>query len=86
MSLYICFCVLPVVGCRRPPIPVHGSTEGIFHHSGERVTFRCDPGFELRGIRTAICLQDGTWSAPAPQCGKRPEREGHSTTNNLDAW
>uniref|UniRef100_A0A4W5LNW3 Inactive serine protease PAMR1 n=1 Tax=Hucho hucho TaxID=62062 RepID=A0A4W5LNW3_9TELE len=57
-----------VVGCRRPPIPVHGSTEGIFHHSGAQVTFRCDPGFELRGIRIAICLQDGTWSAPAPQC------------------
>ncbi|XP_064785805.1 inactive serine protease PAMR1-like isoform X2 [Oncorhynchus masou masou] len=57
-----------VVGCRRPPVPVHGSTEGIFHHSGARVTFRCDPGFELRGIRTAICLQDGTWSTPAPQC------------------
>uniref|UniRef100_A0AAZ3NYG4 Inactive serine protease PAMR1 n=1 Tax=Oncorhynchus tshawytscha TaxID=74940 RepID=A0AAZ3NYG4_ONCTS len=57
-----------VVGCRRPPVPVHGSTEGIFHHSGARVTFRCDPGFGLRGIRTAICLQDGTWSTPAPQC------------------
>ncbi|XP_033997161.1 inactive serine protease PAMR1 isoform X2 [Trematomus bernacchii] len=57
-----------VVGCRRPPVPTHGSTEGLFHHSGTRITFRCDPGFELRGFRTAICLRDGTWSAPAPQC------------------
>ncbi|KAM7396494.1 hypothetical protein PAMP_019529 [Pampus punctatissimus] len=57
-----------VVGCRRPPVPTHGSTEGVFHHSGARVTFRCDPGFELRGFQTAICLTDGTWSAPAPQC------------------
>ncbi|CAK6960018.1 inactive serine protease PAMR1 [Scomber scombrus] len=57
-----------VVGCRRPPVPTHGSTEGVFHHSGARITFRCDPGFELRGYRTAICLSDGSWSAPAPQC------------------
>ncbi|XP_075996788.1 inactive serine protease PAMR1 [Genypterus blacodes] len=57
-----------VVGCRRPPVPTHGSTEGVFYHSGARITFRCDPGFELRGFRSAICLSDGTWSAPAPQC------------------
>ncbi|XP_034542652.1 inactive serine protease PAMR1 [Notolabrus celidotus] len=57
-----------VVGCQRPPVPTHGSTEGLFHHSGARITFRCDPGFELRGIRTAICLNDGSWSAPAPKC------------------
>lgn len=59
-----------VVGCHRPPVPTHGSTEGLFHHSGARITFRCDPGFELRGFRTAICLSDGTWSASAPECGK----------------
>lgn len=57
-----------VVGCRRPPVPAHGSTEGLFHHSGARITFRCDPGFELRGFRSAVCLRDGTWSAPAPEC------------------
>ncbi|XP_072241635.1 inactive serine protease PAMR1 [Leuresthes tenuis] len=57
-----------VVGCHRPPVPTHGSTEGLFHHSGARITFHCDPGFELRGFRTAICLSDGTWSAPAPEC------------------
>ncbi|TKS73256.1 Inactive serine protease PAMR1 [Collichthys lucidus] len=57
-----------VVGCHRPPVPSHGSTEGLFQHSGARITFRCDPGFELRGFRSAICLRDGTWSAPAPEC------------------
>ncbi|XP_028307229.1 inactive serine protease PAMR1 isoform X2 [Gouania willdenowi] len=57
-----------VVGCRRPPVPTHGSTEGLFHHSAARVTFRCDPGFELQGFHSAICLIDGTWSAPAPKC------------------
>uniref|UniRef100_A0A8C8FXZ8 Inactive serine protease PAMR1 n=1 Tax=Oncorhynchus tshawytscha TaxID=74940 RepID=A0A8C8FXZ8_ONCTS len=57
-----------VVGCRRPPVPVHGTTEGVFHNSGAQVIFSCDPGFELRGVRTAVCLRDGTWSAPAPQC------------------
>lgn len=57
-----------VVGCRRPPVPAHGSTKGVFHHSGARITFHCDTGFELRGFRTAICLRDGTWSAPVPEC------------------
>ncbi|XP_040019442.2 inactive serine protease PAMR1 [Gasterosteus aculeatus] len=57
-----------VVGCRRPPVPTRGSTEGLFLHSGARVTFRCDPGLELRGFHSAICLSDGTWSAPAPEC------------------
>nr|XP_029490336.1 inactive serine protease PAMR1-like [Oncorhynchus nerka] len=57
-----------VVGCRRPPVPVHGTTEGVFHNSGAQVIFSCDPGFKLRGVRTAVCLRDGTWSAPAPQC------------------
>ncbi|KAJ8003028.1 hypothetical protein DPEC_G00165110 [Dallia pectoralis] len=57
-----------VVGCRRPPVPVHGSTEGVFHHSGAQVTFHCDPGYELKGTLTAICLLDGTWSAPVPRC------------------
>ncbi|KAM3610056.1 uncharacterized protein V6R79_024531 [Siganus canaliculatus] len=57
-----------VVGCQRPPVPTHGMTEGLFHHSGARITFRCEPGFELQGLRTAICLSDGTWSAPVPKC------------------
>uniref|UniRef100_A0A3Q2T3U7 Inactive serine protease PAMR1 n=1 Tax=Fundulus heteroclitus TaxID=8078 RepID=A0A3Q2T3U7_FUNHE len=57
-----------VVGCHRPPVPKHGSTEGLFLHSGSRIAYRCDPGFKLRGVRTAVCLSDGTWSAPAPEC------------------
>ncbi|XP_068460007.1 inactive serine protease PAMR1 [Clinocottus analis] len=57
-----------VVGCRRPPVPTHGFTEGLFHHSGARITFRCDPNFELQGFHTATCLSDGTWSVPAPDC------------------
>ncbi|CAL8359732.1 unnamed protein product [Lota lota] len=57
-----------VVGCRRPPIPPHGSTQGVFYHSGARVTFHCDPGFQLSGARSSICLLDGTWSTSDPQC------------------
>ncbi|XP_068612969.1 inactive serine protease PAMR1-like [Brachionichthys hirsutus] len=56
------------VGCHRPPVPTHGSTMGLFHHSGARITFRCDTGFQLRGVHSAICLSDGKWSAPAPEC------------------
>ncbi|XP_077566372.1 inactive serine protease PAMR1 [Stigmatopora nigra] len=57
-----------VVGCHRPPVPTHGSTRGVFHHTGARIDFHCDAGFQLEGFQTAICLTDGTWSAPAPQC------------------
>ncbi|XP_057693859.1 inactive serine protease PAMR1 isoform X2 [Corythoichthys intestinalis] len=62
-----------VVGCRGPPVPTHGSTQGVFHHTGARIAFYCDAGFQLQGLQTAICLSDGTWSAPAPHCV--PERE-----------
>lgn len=65
-----CVCLRSVVGCRRPPVPKHGSTEGVFYHSGARIAFRCDPGFRLRGPRSAVCLSDGTWSSPAPECGE----------------
>uniref|UniRef100_A0A3P8W6V2 Peptidase domain containing associated with muscle regeneration 1b n=1 Tax=Cynoglossus semilaevis TaxID=244447 RepID=A0A3P8W6V2_CYNSE len=63
-------CLFPhsVVGCRRPPVPTHGSTQGVFLHSGARISFHCDPGFELKGFSSAVCLSDGTWSAPAPSC------------------
>lgn len=70
LTNYECMCFYLAVGCRRPPVPTHGSTEGQFHHSGARIKYHCDPGFELQGFRTAICLSDGTWSAPAPECGK----------------
>ena len=69
MYLCVTVCVCVVVGCRRPPVPAHGSTQGVFHHSGARVTFHCDPGFQLSGPRSAVCLLDGTWSASDSQCG-----------------
>ncbi|XP_051915991.1 inactive serine protease PAMR1 isoform X2 [Hippocampus zosterae] len=75
-STYHCACLAGytgkrcenVVGCHRPPMPTHGSTQGVFHHAGARIAFQCDAGFELQGLGSAICLSDGTWSAPAPQC------------------
>nr|XP_015193970.1 PREDICTED: inactive serine protease PAMR1 isoform X2 [Lepisosteus oculatus] len=57
-----------MVMCRSPLVPVHGAREGDDLRFGAHVTFRCDPGFTLKGPRKVTCQLDGTWSAPSPQC------------------
>ena len=31
-------------------------------------TYTCDTGFELNGVETRTCLNNGTWSDDAPTC------------------
>ena len=81
VCVHVPVCV--VVGCRRPPIPAHGSTQGVFYHSGARVTFHCDLGFQLRGPRSAVCLLDGTWSASDSQCGNLATVSSSSSSSDL---
>ena len=35
---------------------------------GTVVTFSCDPGYDLVGMSTTTCIDDGQWSADTPQC------------------
>ena len=33
-------------------------------------TYRCDPGYGIKGDKTRICREDSNWSGSAPECGK----------------
>ncbi|XP_051547994.1 inactive serine protease PAMR1 isoform X2 [Myxocyprinus asiaticus] len=57
-----------VFECRRPLIPVHGTTEHLDVRVGGYALFRCDPGYTLKGFQMTTCLSDGSWSTPTPQC------------------
>ncbi len=38
---------------------------------GDAVNFRCDAGFELHGLASLRCQDDGTWNASFPVCVKK---------------
>ncbi|XP_043090442.1 inactive serine protease PAMR1 isoform X2 [Puntigrus tetrazona] len=57
-----------VLECRRPLLPVHGTTEHLDVRVGGHAVFQCDPGYTLKGFRMATCLLDGSWSTPSPKC------------------
>ena len=40
-----------------------------YYSAGTRVSFTCDPGYQLDGSSLIIsCLTNGTWDAPTPAC------------------
>lgn len=57
---------------------------------GARITYQCDPGYDLVGQDTLTCLLDLTWSKPPPFCEKimycsDPGHVDHSTRSLSDA-
>ena len=60
------------VTCPRLREPSHGTvtysvaTPSLPWTSG--ATFSCNTGFKLHGAENSTCQEDGSWSAPAPQC------------------
>ena len=36
--------------------------------SGDTATYSCDMGFELDGVNTVTCEDDGVWSVGPPVC------------------
>ena len=55
-----------------PPLtpPSHGHLTPIMNQYtyGTVVTFSCDPGYDLVGMSTTTCIDDGQWSVDTPQC------------------
>ncbi|KAL2093634.1 hypothetical protein ACEWY4_010946 [Coilia grayii] len=63
-----------VLMCGRPMMPLYGGAQSLDLNVGGHVIYHCQPGYKLIGFRTATCLLDGTWTAPAPQCVPVQER------------
>uniref|UniRef100_A0A3B5Q970 Selectin E n=2 Tax=Xiphophorus maculatus TaxID=8083 RepID=A0A3B5Q970_XIPMA len=57
------------VQCPTLKDPENGSLKCIDGHGYEKnCSFSCDPGFELQGVHTIQCSEDGQWSNDIPTC------------------
>ncbi|XP_041504660.1 coagulation factor XIII B chain isoform X2 [Microtus oregoni] len=61
------------VACEQPPSIEHGTaqTHSEIYFSGDKVTFRCEGGYYLRGSSTITCSR-GQWTVP-PECVENNE-------------
>ncbi|KAL7985352.1 hypothetical protein Chor_003922, partial [Crotalus horridus] len=60
-----------VVQCQTPPDIQNGTRsnqETAIFPSGMIVKYTCNPGYALIGEATIQCMDNGTWSSPAPNC------------------
>ncbi|XP_061133183.1 sushi, von Willebrand factor type A, EGF and pentraxin domain-containing protein 1 isoform X1 [Syngnathus typhle] len=63
------------VGCGEPPAVAHSQVEGGAFTFPNRVTYRCEDGYELAtAAATLSCLSDGTWSKGSVRCRPVPCR------------
>ncbi|XP_019713979.1 sushi, von Willebrand factor type A, EGF and pentraxin domain-containing protein 1 isoform X2 [Hippocampus comes] len=63
------------VSCGKPPDVAHSQVEGEAYTFPNRVTYRCEDGYELATqTATLSCLSDGTWSKHSIRCRPVPCR------------
>lgn len=58
----------PPASCPRPELPAHSRRLGRVFNVGHEVHFLCNPGYELIGPRTRVCLESSKWSGQKPMC------------------
>lgn len=56
------------VDCGNPGTPSHSSRFGSSFTYQSSVSFTCSLGFTVLGQSEIVCLANGHWSAPSPQC------------------
>lgn len=56
------------VQCPYPDPPPNGQLHYENTQYKSTVNYTCDEGYILTGANSAVCLVDGRWSAPEPQC------------------
>jgi len=68
------FLFLAPISCPQPNVPagaVINSPKNIYM-AGDVVSYSCNSGYTMYGQATITCQQDGSYSAPFPQCmGKK---------------
>ncbi|XP_061921980.1 sushi, von Willebrand factor type A, EGF and pentraxin domain-containing protein 1 isoform X1 [Entelurus aequoreus] len=57
-----------LVVCEKPPVLLHGVTEGKSYNYGDFVMYSCLPGFEIKGDSVQTCQADKAWSGSQPVC------------------
>ncbi|XP_035884171.1 fibulin-7 isoform X1 [Phyllostomus discolor] len=64
----------PPVSCPALNAPPDGRKFGSKYLVDHEVHFTCDPGFQLVGPSSVVCLPNGTWTGEQPRCRAGPER------------
>lgn len=59
-----------VVSCEAPYPPENGYVIVINETAPPTVEYICNQGYDLEGVKTRICQDDGTWSEKIPICQK----------------
>lgn len=62
------FLLLIGIQCPDPGTPANGRRIMNDFIAGSRVYFVCDDGFQTQENVIIRCLEDGTWTTPAPTC------------------
>ena len=73
-----------ISGCVNPPPPKHGYVNVSNNRAaGDTITYGCDSGYMLVGVKTRVCRDDTTWSGNEPLCllGKAISSEWVCYTN-----
>ena len=64
------YTIAVICECNNPPSLQNGvwnPTSGSYN-CGSTVTYQCNPGYNLQGLRTITCNQNRQWSGTAPFC------------------
>ncbi|XP_069487009.1 sushi, von Willebrand factor type A, EGF and pentraxin domain-containing protein 1 isoform X2 [Ambystoma mexicanum] len=56
------------ISCGPPPTVEFGQADAEEYTFQKCVRYHCNEGFVLEGNETRTCMEDGSWSAPAPVC------------------
>lgn len=56
------------IECPKPKEISNGQFSHTNLHSGQTITYSCDPGFRLEGPKTLTCLETGEWDVDVPSC------------------
>ena len=63
--------------CGYPSFPVNGTAALSNTSRGVEVEYSCFTGRAVKGAQSAICLENGNWSAPPPACPCELEYKSH---------
>ena len=67
--------VLSLLDCGPLPTPDYGSVDTSSGTTfGETASYVCNDGYDLIGVATRSCLENGTWSEFVPTCSIKGER------------
>ncbi|XP_016057312.1 PREDICTED: fibulin-7 [Miniopterus natalensis] len=80
------------VSCPALDAPLDGRKFGSRYLVDHEVHFTCDPGFQLVGPSSLVCLPNGTWTGEQPQCrdtsecSSRPCQHGETCLEGVNQY